>query len=1364
MPVLTADPVRRRRLRRWGRGVLALALLALVGLGIAFQPAIHWIAERELTRALDARVRIDRLRIFPFTGRLHATDVWVRDKQGGQPLLYIPGLEIEVRLGALWQRELLVTRLGLDQPEVWMALTPDGFAWLPLASTTGASPHLAVTLQEVVVQGGRIHVADRRRSPEHREIVEDLEVRVRDLSTRDDRREVRETLRLRGRWRRMTVSADGWVAPFARRRAFHLPVRIAHADLGQVAGILPPGLAPPGLTGEAEVGVDVKGQEAGGEWQVQAGVQIEARRVTARPRPDLAVQGASLRLRGQAHWSPKVIGFSQLSLDVAGATIEVGGRLRASMDRLGVRGQADLDHRGLLVPEMAMEATGLSLGQIGQPPTVRIGRIAVAGGTDQRAGTARLERVSLADVDVRALRQADGSLDVAGWMGGAGLPVAEGGGERPLYWEILRLEVERAGLDLTDRGTRPERTLAIRDVSLRVAGATSDPTQPITFDLTASTSVARAIRLSGTWLRSPVQLQAKAAIEAVDLPGLRAWLPATLPVEILSGQASLTLQADVRRDQNGLAASGTAGLALHDIRVQAEPGGAFVAEDIEVALGQIKAAGPGLAGLALEAVGRVRGKAVHARLGDGARPAIAEASLGELQVTLGRIRLTPQPGGVHALTIRGSAALGGLQARASGYGVDSLAAQAVRADSVALTTRLGPGGGRLDLRGGVSLTGIEGSSPGLPIRTWKAAGIQMDVGQLHLAPFRLHLRRLEVDRPEVQAVRAEDVASTPGSGLGWSPPPAIRLDRMVIRNGRIAFRDEMVRPVWSGEFTEVEAVVGELQTDTDAPASFRLSLKEAEGAQARLSGRVQPVTWSGEVRAELENLDVLRPGAYLPDLVHRVVRGGTASGALDVSLRQAGQALHVTGKGDLTFAPLELGDARRDLTLLLAEKVQVQVEQLSLDPLVVRVSAVRMEQPWIGVGRDEDGSVPALRLVNELRQPGGGPPLAGGAPVVTVGVLTLSDGTAEIEDRAVQPRFRDQVRNLELVIEDLTTEEDRKASVALTGELSDRSAVALHGFILPLPTNLYVDLEGQVRDLNLHRLNSYTARVTSYRLEQGKLFGQVRYRVEQDRLEGENLFRIDQLALGEQVEPVDRFEALVGVPLALAISLLQDSSGEIILRVPVHGELNHPEFDLGEVIAAAIRNTLMQLVTAPFRLIGQIFTLGGRIGAIEINPVLFAPGSWALDDAAREHLRNIVAVLRDRPTMKVKLSGMAHVESDEDGLRARKVEAELLRIVREPGVKGRDDALDRLFLRTFGASAGVATREAKLARLKTAQKLTARDVEDLPDARTLAIYDYLAGEEKIERDRMFLAEGKIYRTAEGGGDWARRADFTVLQP
>jgi hypothetical protein len=1292
---------------------VALVLLVLVGIVVAFQATVHWIVERELTRTLDARVRIDRLRVFPLSGRVTASGLSIHEKVGRQPLLRIQDVDIRVLPGALWRGEILVTHLTLEQPEVWLALTPTGFSWVSFMLPQDSSPsRLAISFREFELRGGRIHLADRRRMPEHLEQVEDVTVSLRDFSTRGERREAHPALTLSGRWRGMTVSAQGWVAPFAQRRAFHLPMRIARADLGRVAGILPPGLAPPGLAGAADVAMDVSGQENDGEWQVQAALKVEARRVTAKPRPDLAVQGRSLRVEGRGHWGPKALGFSRLQVDLVGARLDVNGRMWASLDRLGARGQADLDHRGLLVPEMAVQATGLSLGRAGQPAAIRIGRMAAAGGTDQRAGTARLERVKLADVNVRALRQADGSLDIAEWTGGQG---SETGETRPLYWEVLQLEVEGADLDFTDRASGPERSLAVRNASLRLNGATSDPAQPLSFDLTASTSVAPGIALNGTWVRAPMQLVAKLAVRDAALPAVRAWLPATLPVEVLSGTASLDLQAYVRSGQEGLAVSGSANVAIPGFRMVAEPVGSFAAEDLEVGLPRIQAAGPDLAGLTIEAEGRARAKAVHSRAPD--------------------------------------------------HGVDSLTAQDARAEVSRLTARMGPDAPGMELAGRIFLTQTEGALAGMPVRTLKAAGVRVDLGQLRTAPFRLHVREAEVDRPEIQAVRAGDALSgTPGAaGVGALPP--IRVDRLVVRNGRIGFRDETVQPPWSDELTQVDGGIEDLQTDRDVPASFRLSAKEADGAQVRLQGRVRPITWSGEVHAELENLDVLRPAPYLPDLVYRVVRGGSVSGGMDLSLRRNGQALQVTGKGEMTFAPLELGDAKRQLTLVLANKVQARVDHFTLEPLAIRLSAIRLEDPWIAVGRDEGGSLPGLRLLNELRQAAGtnaGP--ASASPSVAIGQLTITDGIAEIEDRAVQPRFREQVRNLRMSVEGLSSEGTRKASVTLTGELSDRSTVSLKGFILPLPTNLYVDLEGEVRDFNLHRLNPYTTRVTSHRLEQGKLFTQVRYRIEQNRLEGDNLLYIDQLALGEQLEPADRFEALVGVPLAVAVSLLQDTSGEIILRVPVHGDLDRPEFDLEDVIGTAIKNAVMQVITAPFQAIGQIFTLGGKIGAIEIAPVLFAPGSWALDDPAREHLRKIGAVMRERPGMKVKLAGMAHVDSDEDGLRAQKVEAELQRLAREPGVKGRDEALDRLFLQSVGASTAGLSREAKLARLKAAQKVTARDVEDLPDARTLSIYDYMAGIEGIDRNRMFLTEGKVYRTAEGGGDWARRADFTILKP
>jgi hypothetical protein len=1368
---MAVDARRRRRLRQWSRGLLALTLLTLAGAVVAFQAAIHWIAERELTRALDVRTRIERLRFSPFTGRLQITNLLLSGKQDDRPLLRIRSLTLEVLLLTLWQKEIILSRLSVEGPEVWVARTAEGFFWLPAAKAEAGAPlPLTLTLGDAEVRRGRVHLADRRGSPERLEVVDELDINLQHFSTRADRREAQTQLRLRGRWRGMTVSADGWVAPLAARPEFHLPLRVAQADLGKLAAVLPEGLAPAGLAGAAEVGLDIRGRQAEGGWQVEATVDIEARRVAARPRPDVPVEVGSVRLQGRGYWNPKVFGFSQLGLAMAGARIEVGGRLQASVDRLTANGQADLDHRGLLVPEMGVEVAALRLGPPGGPPAVQIGKIVAAGGTDQRAGTARLERVSLADVTLQAERQQDGSLDVSRW-----LPAGQGGGNgRPLTWEVLQLEVERAGLNLVDRGAGPQRTLAIRDVSLRLNGATSDSAQPIRFELRASSSLAPAIKVAGTWVRAPIRLQLNGSVQDADLPELRAWLPASVPVEFSEGKASLAMQADIGSGESGIAAAGSADATLRTVRAAAGSLGAFDARNLQVNLSQFRASGPDLASLRMEVQGELRGQTLSARLGQAGSSSVGEASGGDIQVKLGKLRLARATGGKLDLLVQGHAAIRNLLVKAAGSGVDSFTAEEVQAEVGALTAEFGPGKTGVELAGRVSLAQAEGTSVSLPVRKWKVTSVRADVGQLRTGPVMspvegpaifAHIRDAEVDRPEVQILRSGESGSESGTGALAGALPRIRLDRLVVRNGAIAFQDQAVQPPWAAQLSQVEAAVEGLRTDSEAAAAVRVSAVEAGGARVQVMGRVTPVTWSGEVHAEVENLDLLRPGPYLPDVIHRVVRGGTASGTLDLSLRRTGGTLSVTGGGDLTFAPLELGDAERQLTLLLAETARVKMDRFSLDPLAVDVSAVRLERPWMALGRDEDGSLPAFRLLNALRPAGrGGGSVEAAAPAVTVGVLELHDGTAEIEDRAVRPRFRDRVQNLEVKIEGLGTQGDRKASVALTGELSDRSAVVLRGFILPLPNNFYVDLEGQIRDFNLNRLNTYATRVTSHRLEQGKLTSQVRYRIEQNRLEGENLLRIDQLAVGDQVEPEDRFEALVGLPLSLAISLLQDSSGEIILRVPVRGDLEHPEFDLGDAIASAIKNAVMQVVMAPFRLIGEIFTLGGRIGAIEIAPVRFAPGSWALDDAARAHLANLAAVLRDRPKMKVKLSGMVHVDSDEDGLRAQKVEEQLQRIARESDVKGREDALDRLFLRTFGASTEGMSQADKLARLKAAQTVTARDIEDLPDARTLSIYDHLANAERIDRNRMFLAEGKLYRTAEGGGEWARRVEFTILQP
>ncbi len=71
-------------------------------------------------------MQIKRLRVSPFSGKLHATNLAVHDIRNGQPLLRLQDLDVQMLPEALWQREPIVTHLGLEQPEAWVAPTPVG--------------------------------------------------------------------------------------------------------------------------------------------------------------------------------------------------------------------------------------------------------------------------------------------------------------------------------------------------------------------------------------------------------------------------------------------------------------------------------------------------------------------------------------------------------------------------------------------------------------------------------------------------------------------------------------------------------------------------------------------------------------------------------------------------------------------------------------------------------------------------------------------------------------------------------------------------------------------------------------------------------------------------------------------------------------------------------------------------------------------------------------------------------------------------------------------------------------------------------------------------------------------------------------
>jgi hypothetical protein len=115
----------------------------------------------------------------------------------------------------------------------------------------------------------------------------------------------------------------------------------------------------------------------------------------------------------------------------------------------------------------------------------------------------------------------------------------------------------------------------------------------------------------------------------------------------------------------------------------------------------------------------------------------------------------------------------------------------------------------------------------------------------------------------------------------------------------------------------------------------------------------------------------------------------------------------------------------------------------------------------------------------------------------------------------------------------------------------------------------------------------------------------------------------------------------------LAVSLLKDAKGQIVIDVPIQGQTDDPEFRVGRVVARVIVNLLTKAAVSPFALLGSMFGGGGE----ELAFQEFAPGTATLLESEQPKLATMIKALNERPALNVVVSGSVEVAADTGALR-----------------------------------------------------------------------------------------------------------------
>ncbi len=474
---------------------------------------------------------------------------------------------------------------------------------------------------------------------------------------------------------------------------------------------------------------------------------------------------------------------------------------------------------------------------------------------------------------------------------------------------------------------------------------------------------------------------------------------------------------------------------------------------------------------------------------------------------------------------------------------------------------------------------------------------------------------------------------------------ALNLQRVEASGGTIDFIDRTVEPAVAKSFHDAGLRARDVTLLPSFAAPDFVVQAGLDQGTVQVAGALDGQPFGGELKITGTTLPFEPFRGYLNRLFSRARwHGATLNGDLKLALaRRENDQVAAELSGRLTGRNVALRFPAEENPFVTSRELMLDLRSLRFgaDPRV-DIEAIRLAGADLRIVRNKDGGLNLSRLwsADETAQSASAngqtrkPSHNGGSPLV-IGGITVEQSAIAVQDMRVSPNYRTQLSRVSGQISELSRG-GAPAKVKLEGVLGESARLALTGWFVPFAERTHMHLEGTIRSYALPPLNPYAAEYVSHRIERGQMTLEVDYNLKEGEFEADTHVVLRNVRVGEKTG--DEFSRRIGIPLELAVALLEDVNGVIRLDMTLDGK-GGPQIDTASLIWRAVRNAIVATISAPFRLIGNVLTLGGRIGGFRIEPILFEPGIAVITPQSAQRLEDMSQLLKSKPQLELRLSG-----------------------------------------------------------------------------------------------------------------------------
>lgn len=503
----------------------------------------------------------------------------------------------------------------------------------------------------------------------------------------------------------------------------------------------------------------------------------------------------------------------------------------------------------------------------------------------------------------------------------------------------------------------------------------------------------------------------------------------------------------------------------------------------------------------------------------------------------------------------------------------------------------------------------------------------------------LHLERTGPTRWNIDPILRANWEG--GESLG-----AFMIGQIQVKEGKITVVDRTTSPVVANALNDLDLSLRPVpMTPQEPPGQIVGEAHMGEGS-VHISGTLHLNAFESHLQLTTARVPVEGFLGYVNDLLGPGESlGGTLDGRLKIAATLNAEGyLILDMDGGFQGRGMEYWIAGDEKPFFHATTLAADKARIRLTPsLTVEIPQVKVTGATIRIARNANGALNLKQLWGDfLKMPQNGraasPKAAAPEPPLVVKHLVVRESRFEMVDATLTPTFTGALADMQADVYNKYPKEDR-ATFTLKGSLSGSAPVALKGWFTPAKRPPKIYIAGTIRDFELSRVNAYAEKYVRHKIRRGRVTTEVKYTYDAGTLNAGNEIQIRQIKVGDPLG--QEFEAEVGIPLKLAVALLEGADGEINIRVPVEGNLDNPQMQLNSVVWDAVRNAILKAITVPFQVFGKVLKAGGKILSVKIDPVHFQPGAVTPDAQGKKRLQQLVTFLKKRPKLEIELEGRA---------------------------------------------------------------------------------------------------------------------------